>query len=259
MAHLRTLCELKRWRMRRVEGPVGVPPPTPWRGLLPMPCALCGMTTRGAGLCRLCHDMVQGKQGNGVRCARCALVLHPQETCPDCLVTLGSFDRVIAAFDYDAPASLLIHRLKAQRRFTDVPLLTNLLANAIASAWPDLPVNLRLVPVPASARSIRQRGFNPAADVARLLARRLKMAYRPSLVRRVTDGVKQATLGREARLMATARLYHLAGNVQGAHIAIVDDVLTTGSTMHSIARMLKRGGAASVHGLVLARTQRRHG
>ena len=61
--------------------------------------------------------------------ARCALVLHPQETCPDCLVTLGSFDRVIAAFDYDAPASLLIHRLKAQRRFTDVPLLTNLLAS----------------------------------------------------------------------------------------------------------------------------------
>lgn len=167
-----------------------------------------------------------------------------------------AFDRIIAAFDYAAPADLLIHRLKVARRFTDVPVLAGLLVDEVLRVWPDLPDDLVVVPVPPSRQSLRSRGFSPAAELARTVAHQLQRAYRPEILARERDGRKQAMLDREARMVATARLYRVVHDVTNVPVAVVDDVMTTGSTMHSIARMLKRSGALSVHGLVLARTPR---
>lgn len=188
------------------------------------------------------------------RCARCCLALGDHGSCPDCTENSSAFDRIIAAFDYCAPADMLIHRLKVSRRFTDAPMLGHLLASEVARAWPDMPADLTLVSVPSSRLAIRRRGFNPAAEVARVLAHRLNRRYQPDIVCRIQDGHKQATLSREERMIALSGVYQVTADVQGARIAVVDDVLTTGSTMHTIARMLKRSGAASVHGFVLART-----
>lgn len=190
------------------------------------------------------------------RCTRCCLALDDQGPCPDCEANRPAFDRIVAAFDYCAPADILIHRLKVSRRFTDAPMLGHLLAAEVERVWPDFPADLMLVPVPSSRQAIRRRGFNPAAEVAAVLARRLNSRYRPELVRRVQEGQKQAMLNREDRLVSMSGVYQAADNVNGARIAVVDDVLTTGSTMHTIARMLKRSGATSVYGLVLARTPR---
>lgn len=176
--------------------------------------------------------------------------------CPDCQLILPAFDRIIAAFDYTEPADLLIHRLKVARRFTDVPMLAGLLADEVLRVWPQMPSDLVVVPVPASRQAIRHRGFNPAAEVARAVARQLQRPYRSGVLIRQQEGRKQAMLGREARMRATSRLYRVVHDVVGARVAVVDDVMTTGSTMHSIARMLKRSGARSVHGLVIARTPR---
>lgn len=228
-----------------------------WRRLVPSQCPLCEASCRGGGLCPRCHQMITtGMRKGPPRCVRCCLQLDADGSCPDCVAVRPAFDGIIAAFDYAEPADLLIHRLKVARRFTDVPMLGGLLADQVRHAWPDRPADLVLVPVPASNQAIRQRGFNPAAEVARTLARSLRCHCRPQILRREHEGRKQATLGREARMMATARLYQVAQDVSGARIAVVDDVMTTGSTMHSIARMLKRSGALSVHGLVLARTPR---
>lgn len=257
MAHLSRLCESLR-RSVRQPGHAGSVCVRGWRLRLPASCPLCKAPSHGGALCKRCHHRVTGPMHAGMRrCARCRLLLAPSESCPDCMTTPASFDGIIAAFDYDAPSSLLIHRLKVQRRFTDVPMLAGLLADAVRQSGRELPSGLVLVPVPAGARSVRLRGFNPAAEIARGLARRLDRPCRPGVLRRVHGGPRQATLSREARMVATAHLYQVAADVRGARLAIVDDVLTTGSTMHSIARMLKRAGAVSVHGLVLARTQRR--
>jgi predicted amidophosphoribosyltransferase len=71
---------------------------------------------------------------------------------------------------------------------------------------------------------------------------------------RTHEGVKQTSLSRVQRAQSAQRLYRCARRVDGAHIAVVDDVATTGSTLHSIAREFKAAGAASVCGLVIART-----
>lgn len=254
MTYLHRLCESGR-SLLHCFGRNGALLWQNWRLLVPASCPLCASTTSGGSLCPQCYEwLIAHKRAVTPRCACCCLVLDGHQRCPDCYASKPAFDRIIAAFDYAEPADVLIRRLKIQRRFTDVPMLADLLATEVMWAWPDLPADLVVVPVPASRQAIRKRGFNPAAEVARMLARRLGRTYRPELLRRVREGHKQATLGRDARMMAAAGLYSVAGNVQGGRIAVVDDVLTTGSTMHSIARMLKRSGAASVHGLVLART-----
>jgi ComF family protein len=185
---------------------------------------------------------------------RCCLALQSAAVCSDCAFHAPAFDRIIAGFDYLAPADMLIHYLKVQKQFTLAPLLAGLLAEAVRNAQPTLPHDAILVPVPASPASLVRRGFNPAAEIARCLAKELGLAYRPALLRRSHDGLKQAQLARLERVRSVKRLYACTQKLDGATIAVVDDVLTTGSTLNSIARELRSAGAASVYGLVLART-----
>ncbi|PLC48907.1 competence protein ComF [Pollutimonas subterranea] len=160
----------------------------------------------------------------------------------------------MAAFDYAPPGDLLIHNLKAGRRFTSAAMLVGLLAQTVRTAAPALPANAILVPVPASKASILARGFNPAAEIARGLASELNMACRPGLLRRAREGGRQTHLTRRERAGSVQHLYDCPSRVDGAVIAVVDDVLTTGSTLHRIAQQFKSAGAAAVYGLVVART-----
>jgi len=222
---------------------------------VPTPCSLCQGGAHGGLLCTVCRDIVVDSMIRPVpRCGHCALALENKQACPDCALRRPAFDRVIAAFDYAAPGDLLIHHLKAGRRFISAALLADLLAESVRRATPALPGNTILVPVPASRASVLERGFNPAAEVARCLGRALQMPYQPSLLLRAQEGRRQTHLGRAERSRSVQDLYCCPKRVEGAAIAIVDDVLTTGSTLHSIALQFRDAGAKSVCGLVLART-----
>lgn len=225
---------------------------------LPTDCPLCQDRAAGGGLCAGClADVTRSMRGGRPRCAVCALPLGALPACPDCAPLAPAFDRVIAAFDYAAPGDLLIHGFKMEKRFAYARMLSGLLAEQIARSPPGLPGHTILVPVPSGGASIRRRGFNPAAEVARALARRMRLAYRPGVLRRVREGDKQASLGRAQRVRNARNMYACHGTVRGLHVAVVDDVLTTGSTVHGIALALKASGAASVSALVLARTPHR--
>lgn len=229
---------------------------------LPTDCLLCQGRAHAGGLCALClADLVCSMRNKTPRCPVCALALNGLGRCPDCTMHRPAFDRVIAAFDYTSPGDLLVHRLKAGGRFDCAPMLADVLARQIEhcqvqTRWakPGSVQRTIVVPVPSGKSSMRWRGFNPAAEVARFLARRLRLAYCPGAVRKVRQGSSQKYLSRTARLLNTQNMYRCCGNVAQAHVAVVDDVLTTGSTAHSIALQLKAAGAASVSVWVLART-----
>jgi ComF family protein len=227
--------------------------------LVPAECPLCRGKARAGALCPDCLAEVTASMADGrPRCATCALPLDGLPACPacpDCAAVPPAFDRVVAAFDYVFPGDLLIHHLKEQKRFASVRMLSGILARRIGQDAAGLPRHTILVPVPSSRASIRRRGFNPAAEVARALARRLGLACRPSLLRRVREGERQASLPRAGRILNAQGLYACATRVDGCDIAIVDDVLTTGSTAHAIAQAFRRAGAASVCVVVLARTR----
>lgn len=232
-----------------------------WRSRIPASCPGCERRVAGQGLCPDClvellptHD--------GARCPRCA---HPlgQSGCPDCGQRTLAFDRVVAAFDYRGLGRRLLRDYKLAGHLQLASLLSDRLIAALREAAPpDGPQVDWVVPVPAHQDSLRRRGYSPPAEVGRIVARRLRLRYRLDLLRRVRDGPRQSTLGRTARLAApeTAfacerRLDRVAA-APGWRVAVVDDVLTTGATLHAAASVLKSAGAAHVEGWVLARSLR---
>lgn len=222
---------------------------------VPTSCPLCHGRARGGRLCGGCLVDVTGSMRSAApRCEVCCLALAHHGVCPDCLLRAPAFERVVAAFDYASPGEVLIRHFKIANRFAHARMLAELLAYAVNIAVPAMPGHTILVAVPASRASISRRGFNPAAEVARCLSWQLSLRYRPDLLLRAHEGVKQTSLSRLQRAQSAPRLYRCAARVDGAHIAVVDDVATTGSTLHSIAREFKAAGAASVCGLVIART-----
>ncbi|MBF6618335.1 ComF family protein [Pollutimonas thiosulfatoxidans] len=229
-----------------------------WRRVLasvPAHCVLCGNSASGGALCTYCeHAVTRSMRQATPRCRLCALALDGAGSCPDCALRTPSFDHVVAAFDYAAPGDLLVHQLKVDRRYGHANMLACLLADALRRAGSIGPAATILVPVPASPAALRKRGFNPAAEVARCLAAELQWPCRPRLLTRTREGRKQTHLARAERVHSARHLYHCPQQLQGASVAVVDDVLTTGSTLHSIAQVLKQAGAATVTGLVLART-----
>jgi ComF family protein len=188
---------------------------------------------------------------------RCALPITGATVCGACLSDPPAFDATVVAADYLAPVDQLVLRLKYGGALELAPLFGNLLRDAlIDSAVATLPT--RLAPVPLGSARLIERGFNQALEIARPLARSTAIGLTAQLA------VRQRDTGAQAGLTAPARRRNLRGAfivphraaalVAGQHIGIVDDVMTTGATLHELAATLKRFGATRVTNLVFART-----
>jgi len=180
----------------------------------------------------------------------------PVSTCGACLARPPAFDAAIAGVDYGPPWNHLVTRFK----FHDALDLGAVFADAIAAAAASrgAPLPELVLPVPLAAGRLRERGYNQAWLLARRIARRLGLFADAGSLVRLRDTAHQLALPPAAR----------AGNVRGAfavepgrraaiagrRIAVVDDVMTTGSTGEEIARVLKQAGAAHVALWVFART-----
>jgi len=226
---------------------------------LPSDCPLCGLSARGGDLCAACLDDVRGSIHDAPgRCARCWLALPRADmVCPDCTTQPPAFARAMAAFDYTPPMDALVRALKTELKLNRAGLLGRLLAESVRQI-PDLPKALpniaALVPIPAACASLRQRGFNPATEIARTLAAQLHIPVQTNWLIRTRESGKQSQLGRRARQRGAVGLYRCPHKLPPVWVAVVDDVMTTGSTMHAAAQALRAAGAAGVMALAAART-----
>ncbi|HWP95178.1 MAG TPA: ComF family protein [Gammaproteobacteria bacterium] len=216
--------------------------------LYPPHCLVCGATADERALCAACAAELPW---NETACARCARPLPVAAAlCGPCLRRPPSFDAAWAALRYDFPLDRLLAALKFHGRLAHARILGGWLAERLAlrrAVRPDA-----LVPVPLHPARLRERGYNQALELARSVARRLDLVLAPDLCRRVRATDEQA------RLPAVAR----RRNVRGAfavtappprHVALLDDVMTTGSTVEELARVLRRAGAARIEVWCVAR------
>lgn len=180
-------------------------------------------------------------------------------TCPRCKRRSPAFRRVIAPWHYGFPIDALVSRFKHNSQWPLGRLLATLLGQALEHRYheglarPDL-----LLPVPLAKGRLRQRGFNQAGMLARWLASHLQLPCNEQLLLRTRDTQAQQALGAGARLRNLHQAFALSrsADVQGLHLAVVDDVLTTGATAQAIAALLRKHGARRVDVYCLARTPR---
>lgn len=219
-------------------------------------CLLCDEATGSKkSICEACEPDLPWLTD---QCERCALPLPMSDlTCSQCTINPPAFDEVIAAWLYDFPIDTLVTRFKHQGKWPMGRLMADLFAEFVryrlneGLARPDF-----LLPVPMTNKRMRQRGYNQAAMLAAWLAASLQLPVSEQLLRRVKETPAQQGLDARARRRNLLGAFELLRpqDVAGKHIALIDDVLTTGSTADEIAKLLRKAGARQVDVYCLART-----
>lgn len=211
-------------------------------------CLLCGGRADNCGICLACAEELPTLQN---ACETCALpLMEPARFCPACLRQPPHFSGVQAAWHYAYPVNQLIQRFKYCGDLTSGHSLAQMAAQIMdVDQRPDL-----LSPIPLHWRRYWQRGYNQAQLVAEELGRQWQLPVRPRLLRKVSATQTQSQLNRSQRLRNLLDSFALRGCVEGLHIGLVDDVLTTGATLEAAAQKLLQEGAARVSAFVLART-----
>jgi len=218
--------------------------------LFPPTCLLCGAPgLAGRDLCAGCAHDLPYLDANCIRCAL-PLAVPGSAVCGNCLRHPPSFDQTHAALTYREPVRHMVHALKFHRRYPFARLLGSLLADSLAGRA-DLPE--RLIPVPLHRHRFSQRGFNPSAEIARDLGRRLSIPLDNGAVSRQRATVSQVGLTAEARARNVRRAFTVRSPFSWRHVAIIDDVMTTGSTVNELATALRHAGAERIEVWVCAR------
>jgi ComF family protein len=165
------------------------------------------------------------------------------------------YDSTHCAYRYSYPIDHLVRAFKYHDRLTHARVLGDLLARSLARArtepWPEL-----LLPVPLAEHRFRERGFNQASELAAQLQNKLSIPLRADLLERKRVTREQAGLDRLGRRKNVRNAFALREPLNVKRIAIIDDVVTTGSTANEIARVLKRAGAEIIEVWAVARASR---
>ncbi|QGX90194.1 hypothetical protein EFZ10_00230 [Tatumella sp. TA1] len=219
-------------------------------------CWICMLPVwhSAVGICYRCEKKLTLDQP---RCLRCAL---PSESvvgdCPVCHHRSISWQGTVAAGNYSPPLSKLLHQFKfsshtALAATLSRLMLLNYLRYRRHYLWrkPDT-----IVAVPLHPKRYRQRGFNQSDLLARPLARWLACTYWPDALRCNQIRVAQHTLGRAQRQSNQKHVYDICADLRDRHVALVDDVVTTGATAREIVELLQLQRVASVQVWCLCRT-----
>lgn len=220
------------------------------RWLAPHRCLVC-REPADAPCGRLCQACVASLPWNRSPCARCAMPLPlVADACGACLRRPPPVAATLAAFVYGPPVDRLLPRLKFHRDLA----AGRLLAGRMAEAFADAPRPQALVPIPLHRARLRQRGYDQALELARPLAQYLNVPLQRDLLMRSRDTAAQSRLDARARRRNLRGAFTVReGGALPAHVALVDDVMTTGATLHAAARALRRAGVARVDAWVCAR------
>ncbi|KRA41488.1 ComF family protein [Pseudoxanthomonas sp. Root630] len=221
---------------------------TACRWLLPPRCVICRES--GAYGFDLCLNCTQSLPWNHAACMRCGLPLPVPGECGACLTTPPPVTTTAAAFVYGFPIDRLVPRFKFHQDLAAGRLLAELAAGPLGQA----PRPEALIPIPLHASRLRERGYDQALELARPLARSLSMSLVADRLVRQRATAAQSELHADARQRNVARAFGAVGRGPlPRHVALLDDVMTTGATLHAAARTLLAAGVTRVDAWVIAR------
>jgi ComF family protein len=192
-------------------------------------------------------------------CQRCGDILpaeYNHAVCGHCGDLAPAIARIVSALVYEYPVDRLIARAKFQRRIDMAHALGELLANFLLGQINagEIVLPEMIVPVPLHPRRAAQRGFNQAIEIARPLARQLRVLLDTKACRRIRNTAEQTRIEAAERPRNTRGAFHASKNLKGINITIIDDVITTGSTVNALAEALGNAGAWKIQIWTVARS-----
>lgn len=221
----------------------------------PQSCILCASShDKPHGLCQAClitlpwHQLPQ--------CVQCGLHLQTADSiCGNCMHSPPDFDVTHTLFTYDYPMDRMLQHYKYHNSLH--------LAHTFAHLLYDTKLKLMshhiktidlIIPMPMHATRLKERGFNQALEIARLLSNQLNIKLDYKLCQRHKHTPPQASLPLKERMKNIRGAFQCSCNLNGLNIVIVDDVMTTGASLNELAKTLKQAGATRVECWVIART-----
>ena len=218
------------------------------RWLLSPRCLLCREACGGAR--DLCASCANALPWSGYACERCAQPLHESGTCGACLQHPPPLTAAHAAFVYGFPLDRLLLRFKFHNDLAAGRLLSQLMGDALAR----LPRPDALLAVPLHQSRLRSRGYDQALELAKPLARRLQIPLLGDALVRRHETRPQSELDAAARRRNLRGAFAVGSHCSlPRHVVLVDDVMTTGATLHAAAKVLLRAGVLRVDAWVCAR------
>ena len=221
--------------------------------LFPPQCLLCAAPGQtGRDVCAGCENDLPRNLSACQRCARPLKISHSQSLiCGACLYKPPAFNHTLAPFLYQFPVEQMLQRLKFKGHLVVARLMADLLGDALAErdAWPQA-----IIPVPLHPRRLRERGFNQSLEIARPIAQRFGIPLLHQQVYRAHYQRPQTGLNLHERQNNIRRAFKLKRDLQVQRLAIVDDIMTSGSTVNELALALRSAGAQHIEVWVCART-----
>lgn len=212
------------------------------------PCVLCGSMSHHGLWCEACDAAMPYL--DMPHCPVCCLPTPLGEVCGHCLRHPPAYTRTLAAFSYSFPINKLIQEMKYAEQLALSHIFAEKLLQRIDTArLPD-----HIIPMPLHPAKLRRRGFNQALLVATRLARRLDVSLLSHACQRLRDTPSQSSLSWKARGKNVRGAFRCDTDLSGKHVALVDDVLTTGASLNALAEAVKKCGATEVSAWVVART-----
>jgi ComF family protein len=251
---------LREWSLKIVSGTNALAMKT-LHTLTPYDCVLCGGNSgSGSNLCSICRKDLplirQPCQYCGVETGQSA----DQLLCGPCILRKPVFNRCVAAMSYASPADQLISQFKFNDNFAAGLALGEVLALEFKShcsfyGYPDA-----IIPIPLHQLRLKKRGFNQALELAKQLSYSTGVPVFNNTLTRIKNTVPQTEIKRaglrKSNLKKAFTCIDLLGQGNAKHIALVDDVVTTGATLNEAARTLFINGAERVDCFCIARANR---
>lgn len=220
-----------------------------FRHFLPaQPCVLCGAMSHHGLWCAPCQaDLPYLDAGH---CPVCALPSAQGEVCGQCLKKPPPFSQTTAVFGYHYPINKLIQMMKYGEQLPLAHAFSLQLARKIdLNALPDYVIAMPLHPT-----RLRERGFNQSLLIAQTVAHQHRLKLLPHACQRIRATEPQTSLPKDQRAKNMRGAFQCSVDLTGKHIALVDDVLTTGASLSALAAAVQACGAAKIENWVVART-----
>jgi ComF family protein len=224
--------------------------------LLPNQCVICHLPSEfSIALCQACILQMPFKF---LSCAKCAFPLpihHEPRICGDCLNRRWEFDQCWCLFHYEQTVQKLLIGLKFFDQLLNASLFGHLLSEKLVSWYECKPLPEVIIPVPLHPARTRKRGFNQAIEIAKAISQQTAIPIDSRCCKRTRKTLPQSELDKFSRRNNVKNAFTITTSITYQHVAIVDDIFTTGNTVDALAKALRLAGVRQIDVWCIARAE----